>query len=81
MVTSAVNLSKTELAQSGNLCSYEDYDNKCKIKEKKTNLKVIRIFHDSCRKEGNGKKGKVTEYFVLPSHSVHTDLCVSAIRV
>jgi len=28
MVTAAVNLSKTELARSGNLCSYENYENK-----------------------------------------------------
>jgi hypothetical protein len=49
--------------------------------EKKSNLKVIRIFHDSYGKEGNGKNGKLTVCFVLPSHSVHTELCVSAITV
>jgi len=33
MVTAAVNLSKTELARSGNLCSYENYENKYKIRK------------------------------------------------
>jgi hypothetical protein len=71
MVKSKVNMSKTELEQSG-ICVRMKIMKINAKSGKKPDLKVIRIFHKSYEKERKRKKGKLTVWVVLPPHSVHT---------